>query len=542
MTLLAALALLVPQASSDPDPTLALVGACVLPMDSERVLEDHTVLVRGQRIVRVGPRAAVPVPPGATRIEAGGRFLIPGLCDAHVHVMDEGDLLVYLANGVTTIRNLKGLPWHVELRERIAAGELLGPRLLTSGPFVNEPQVTSVDDVQRVVAEQLEVGYDMLKIHGPLSLAAYEALLEEGALAGLPVIGHAPRNLPIEAVLERRGQVEIAHAEEYLYTYFDRLAEVTPEAIEAIAKATAEAGITVTPNLVAFRSIVRQIEDLERELARPEMAWVAPPIGRSFQPDLNRYRRSFRPADAPGMAARYALLERFTLALAQAGVRLLAGSDAMNPVCVPGFSLQEELRLLVAAGLTPYQALRAASANAGAFLGDGSGLVAEGAPADLVLLVANPLEDIERASAIEGVVARGRWLPKEELARGLEERAELYAREQAFMARVDPRDLSAAQAQREAARAADPRAFLYRAEGLESLALACGSIDNWSGSRVLAEWAVADFPQRWTAWVRLAEACEALDDLPVARTALARACELRPGDARLAGKRAALGD
>ncbi|HEX6882368.1 MAG TPA: amidohydrolase family protein [Planctomycetota bacterium] len=540
MSFLALLTLLSPQVSSAPAPELALVGARVLPMDSPRVLEDHTVLVRAGRIVRVGPSASVEVPPGATRIEAKGRFLVPGLCDAHVHVMDEGDLLVYLANGVTTIRNLKGLPWHVELRERIASGEVLGPRLLTSGPFVNEPQVRSVEDVQRTVAEQLEAGYDMLKIHGPLSLAAYEALLEEGALAGLPVIGHAPRNLAIEAVLERRGQLEIAHAEEYLYTYFDRLDEVDEAAIESIAKATAEAGITVTPNLVAFHSIVRQIEDLERELARPEMAFVAPPIGRSFQPDMNRYRRSFSSADAPGMAGRYALLERFTKALATAGVRLLAGSDAMNPVCVPGFSLQEELRLLVAAGLTPYEALRAATASAGAFLGDGSGVVAEGAPADLVLLAANPLEAIERAAAIEGVVVRGRWLPKEELERGLEERRELYAREQAFMGRVHPTDLGAALAFRAEARAQDPEAFLYRPEGLESLTLACATIGNGAGARALAECAVAEFPGRWTAWVRLAEACTAVEDLPAARAALARACELRPGDERLARQLAAL--
>src|SRR5688500_1291009 len=177
-TILSALALLLPLGSDEPKPTLAFVGVHVLPMDSERVLADHTVVVVGDRIARLGPRDAIQVPAGATRIEGQGRYLVPGLCDAHVHVFDEGDLLVYLANGVTTVRNLKGLPWHVELRERIAAGEVLGPRLLTSGPFVNEPDVRTVEDVQRAVAEQLEAGYDMLKIHGPLSLAAYEALLE----------------------------------------------------------------------------------------------------------------------------------------------------------------------------------------------------------------------------------------------------------------------------------------------------------------------------------------------------------------------------
>jgi hypothetical protein len=388
-------------------PAVAFVGVHVLPMDTERVLRDHTVVVAGGRITAVAPAAEVEVPAGATRIAGEGRYLIPGLVDAHVHCFDEGDLMVYLANGVTTVRNLMGTAWHLELRARITRGEIAGPRFLTSGPFVNEPEYSTPDDVQRAVAEHVDAGFDCLKIHGRLSPAAYDALLEEAALAELPVIGHAPRNLPIERVLERGGQREISHAEEYLYTHFDGLPQpVTDEAVLAIARATAESGITVTPNLVAFRSIVSQIAGLERELARPEVAYVAPPVGRGWLPDLNRYRRDFAPEDAAPMAERYTLLVRFTRALAEAGVPLLAGSDAMNPCAVPGFSLHDELELLVAAGLTPYRALRAATATAGEFLGDGSGVVAEGAPADLVLLASNPLDSIRATRAIEGVLRR----------------------------------------------------------------------------------------------------------------------------------------
>ena len=241
--------------------------------------------------------------------------------------------------------------------------------------------------------------------------------------------------------------------------------------MRAIAAATAEAGTAVSPNLVAYRSIIHQVEDLERELARPEMAWVAPPGGRSWKPDLNRYRQIFEPADAVGLSARYALLERLTKALQAAGVRLLTGTDAMNPATVPGFSMHEELELLVAAGLTPYQALRAATASAGEFLGDGGGVVAEEARADLVLLAENPLEAIARTRGIEGVLVRGRWLPKEELARGLGERARDYAREEGFMGRVEMRGIDAALAYRKELREKDPKAFVFRAEGIESLVL-----------------------------------------------------------------------
>ncbi len=533
--LLAALSLLPTQkpAAARPGP-LAFVGVHVLPMTEEHVLRDQTVLVEDGRIARLGPVGEIELPAGVTRIEGRGRFLIPGLVDSHVHCLDEGDLFVYLANGVTTVRNLKGLPWHLELRERIASGEILGPRFLTSGPFVNEPRVRTVEDVQLAVAEQLEAGYDCIKIHGDLTLAAYEALLEEAAMAGIPVIGHAPRNLPIERVLEKRGQIEISHAEEYLYTYFDRLpGGVSAEAIEKIAKATAEAGIAVTPNLVAYRLIVRQIEDLERELAQPELAWVAPPGGRSWKPDLNRYAHDFAPDDAAPMAERYALLERFTKALQAAGVRLLAGSDAMNPVAVPGFSLHQELELLVAAGLTPYQALRTATASAGEFLGDGAGRVAAGAPADLVLLAENPLESILRSRAIEGVLVRGRWLSKDALESGMKELASDYAREESFMSRFTRDGFDASLAYMHELRAKDPEAFVFRSEGIESLALLFSLMGNHSAARETAELAVEEFPTRWTAWTRLAEACLALEDEAAARTALERALTLHPGDPRL---------
>lgn len=533
--LLAALASLqTPKEEATPAP-LAFVGVHVLPMTEERVLRDQTVLVEGGRIARVGPVAEVEPPAGATRIEGLGRYLVPGLVDSHVHVMDEGDLLVYLANGVTTVRNLKGQPWHLELRERIARGEILGPRFLTSGPFVNEPQVRTVEDVQRAVAEQHEAGYDCIKIHGDLALDAYEALLEEASMAGLTVVGHAPRNLPIERVLELRGQVEISHAEEYLYTYFDRrTVGVSAETIEEVAQATAEAGIAVTPNLVAYRLIVRQIEDLERELARPEMAWVAPPGARSWKRDLNRYERDFAPEDAAPLGERYRVLERLTKAMQAAGVRLLAGSDAMSPVAIPGFSLLDELELLVAAGLTPYQALRAATANAGEFLGDGSGRVVAGAPADLVLLAENPLEAIARTRAIEGVLVRGHWLPKDELERRKKALAADYAREQAFMSRFTPAGLDDALAHKRAVRAEDPQAFLFRPEGIESLALLFGLVRNHSAARQAAELAVAEFPQRWTAWTCLATTCLALEDEAGATAALERARALHPDDARIA--------
>ncbi len=513
---------------------LAVVGVHVLPMTEDVVLRDQTVLLRDGRIERIGPVAEVAVPADAVRVEGRGRFLGPGLCDAHVHLLDEGDLAVYLAHGVTTVRNMKGGPWALELRDRIGRGELAGPRVLTAGPHVNEPECRTAEDVRRAVAAHVAAGYDMLKIHGELADEAYVALLEEAARVALPVVGHVPRNLPMQRVLELGGQAEISHAEEYLYAHFDGLAgDATAAEVEGIARATASAGVTVTPTLVAFRSIVEQIEDFDRVLQDPRVAQVAPPGRRTWQRDINRYAQRFSAADVPVMQARFELLERLTRALQAAGVRLLCGSDAMNPMVVPGASLHDELELLVAAGLTPFQALRAATANAGAFLGDGSGLVAAGAPADLVLFARNPLEDIGNVRAIEGVVVRGRWLSGAELARETAALLDAYAREQPFLAEVGLDGLQRALDSLAQARELDPAARPFRAAGLESLAVILASGGLLPAAQQAAELATREFPERWTAWSRLADVRLSLDDRAGARAALERALQLHPGDERL---------
>jgi hypothetical protein len=287
---------------------------------------------------------------------------------------------------------------------------------------------------------------------------------------------------------------------------------------------------------------VSQIEDLERELARPEVAYVAPPVGRGWLPDLNRYRRDFAPETAPAMGARYELLARFTKALADAGVPLLAGSDAMNPCAVPGFSLHDELELLVAAGLTPYQALRAATAAAGEFLGDGSGVVAQGAPADLVLLAANPLEGIRATRAIEGVLCAGRWHAQAELARELERRAREYATEARFVALIAPDSIDAALAFAAEARAQDAAAFVYRPEGLESLVQVYLLLGKPAVARSVAELAAREHPERRTAWTSVGTTCVAAGDAAAARTAYERALALRHGDELVERALAALED
>ena len=205
--------------------SIAFTNANVIPLDHESVEPDRTVLVRGDRIAEVGSVSEIKVPSDAVVIDCTGRYLVPGLTDAHVHVPgspvvrtrdDFGDAPIYLAYGVTTVVNLGGSPLVLEWRKRVDAGTLLGPTIYTAGPFVNEPRVNTPDEVERDIVAQAHLGYDLIKFHElplrtttGLSLSAYRSMVETARRIGIPLVGHAPVNLGIDEML--RARQSIAH-------------------------------------------------------------------------------------------------------------------------------------------------------------------------------------------------------------------------------------------------------------------------------------------------------------------------------------------
>ena len=210
-------------------------------------------------------------------------------------------------------------------------------------------------------------------------------------------------------------QYALAHAEEFLYDRQNRSTDASLPAVEAkipeYARATARAQMWVMPNLTAYKMIARMVHDLPAVMARPEMAYLPSSVRQGWGPATNPYTNRIDPLRYEPMMARYHLLEKMVREFRANGVRLLVGTDAMNTGVVPGFSTHDEMADLVAAGLTPYDALRAATANAAEFLGEGKrrGTVAAGQDADLVLLDTNPLVDIGNSRRIAGVMLRGRW-------------------------------------------------------------------------------------------------------------------------------------
>lgn len=409
-------------------PTLAIVDVDVIPMDEPGVLRDRTVLIAGDRIVRVGPANEVEVPEGVPRIDGAGRTLIPGLVDAHVHLFDADDLPLLLAHGVTTVLNMSGAPLQLAWREAVASGALAGPRIYTTGPQLKvdaspivdfERRATSPEEARRRVAYEARRGYDFVKVWGPLSPDVYAAVMDAAAEHGIRVTGHIPRDVGLEGVLEA-GQSSIAHVEEYYNKVFARRIDDArlPEAVAA----TAESGVAVITTLDTYDAIAASVDDdIQPLLDRPDRRLLDPVRRLLWEPGFNRYRTPGRRGEAQRYRDALAFQMVIAGALHEAGVPLLAGTDAGElPGLVPGSALHGELAFLVAAGLSEWDALASATVNPGRYLAGEpvTGTIREGAPADLVLLDGDPLESIAATRRIVTTIARGvPYDPEELLAR-----------------------------------------------------------------------------------------------------------------------------
>lgn len=422
-----------PRPPAPPRPFI-FVNVHVIPLDHERVLRHQTVVVLNGRISAIQP-ATTRMPTTGQIIDGGGRlYLLPGLTDLHTHIFDADEMLLYLANGVTTIRNLHGTATHLRWRESLRKNELLGPRLFTAGPIVDgDPParatnkvVRTADEARQTVAEQKQAGYDFLKLYDNLPRPLYDVLVAEAARLGLPVTGHLPTQVGLAGWLAAPGQQCLEHVEELLPFFNDGR---TTTGVREMAEALARAGVWVEPTLVVHESALRQHTDWPALLARPEMRYLNPATFRDWGWQETGASRARVPAGAERYRRTLDFFQTTLLPeLQRAGVRLLVGTDAPLPALVPGFALHDELRALVRSGLTPYQTLVAATRNAADYLGQAEefGTISVGQAADLLLLAANPLEDLNALQARVGVMVRGRWLSAEELQRSLDALAERY--------------------------------------------------------------------------------------------------------------------
>lgn len=406
----------------------AFVNVNVVPMTSETVIEQQTVLVHNGLIEAIGHVDEVRIPEDARIIDGTDRYLMPGLAEMHAHVPDAAspnlnrNFSLYAANGVTLVRGMLGLPSHIALREELLDGTTFGPRLITSGPSLNGRSVSGAAHAKQLVEEQNTAGYDFIKVHPGLSSAEFEALAETANSLGIPYAGHVPVAAGVSRVLEL-DMATIDHLDGYFAAllpasshgsggyggFFDTMLadELDADRIANIARETAQAGTWNVPTqvLVELRVNAMPVSELRN---RPEMRYMPEATVQRWADVKTKIllESDFDPAVA---ALAIELRRKLILELHRAGAGLLLGSDSPQVFNVPGFATHRELDALVAAGLTPFEALRTGTVAVDEFLGTNTGIVAVGREADLVLLDASPLVDIRNSRRIHGVMMRGQW-------------------------------------------------------------------------------------------------------------------------------------
>ena len=392
----------------------------------------QAVLVMGDRITEIGAAGALSAPPGVLVIDGQGKTLMPGLIDAHIHLHDESELAAYLAHGVTGVRNMSGYPFHLRLTDLKAKGQLLAPDFITTGPMLNSPgpnevilqtTVSTADEARVAVRKQHHAGYRHLKVYSNLTPEAFAAILDEAALLGMTVSGHSPegertagipRKKPFEIPWEAslgKGLTTLEHIETIVWHGLRD--DLTPEKMAVLATTLAQSGEAVTPTLIAHQRLVLIAQSKGAYLTRPGSDMINPLVTR-FSKGALEYWSKMEPAVYEAPHAEF--FRKATGLLHQAGVPLLTGTDSGSFGIIPGESVARELELLVAAGLSPLEALTSVTRRNAEVLGFAkTGQILPGYRANLVLLATDPLTDVAAVEHPVGVMIDGHWLDQQAL-------------------------------------------------------------------------------------------------------------------------------
>ncbi|MGY6631985.1 MAG: amidohydrolase family protein [Wenzhouxiangella sp.] len=417
--------------------TVIFENVRLIDADGDRISEPTRLAVRDGFIVEADSIAEPDI-----RIEQTG-FLMPGLAEMHAHVppMRLGDqqvhdtLFLYLAHGITTIRGMLGEPGHLVLRQQLANGEIAGPRLITSGPSFNGNSVSSPDAARAMVRAQAEAGYDLLKLHPGLWPAAFHAIAETADALGIDYSGHISTAVGLDRTLAS-NQGSIDHLDGYgqklvpedhpLFGTEPGLFAVNlidgmdESLIPELARRTAEAGVANVPT----QSLIENwaVGDIDALMNREQMRWIPSETAQQWRERAEQIRQQY-PGDA---GQRFVDIRRQLIgALHEAGALILLGADAPQILQVPGDAIHHELEIYVASGLSPAEALATGTTHIARYLNQPAhGCLEAGCIADLVLLEANPLDDIQNTRTIQGVMRAGQWFDRERLDTELDAIAE----------------------------------------------------------------------------------------------------------------------
>jgi imidazolonepropionase-like amidohydrolase len=415
----------------------------VIPMNKELVILDQMVTVRNGRIQSIKPTTNKKISSDNTVIDCKGKFLMPGLAEMHAHIPPVSDLepmktvlKLFLANGVTTIRGMLGHPLHIELREKVKNGSVMGPRIYTSGPSFSGRTVASPEQGVAMVIQQKNLGYDFLKLHPGLSKEIFLAIAKTAKEQDIPFAGHVSADVGVWLAINS-GYATIDHMDGFIEALVRGIDHMKPETfgpfgmfigdladtslIPKLMTELKQHNIWVVPTEALARRWFSPLRTAEEFAADPEMAYIdKATLANWVQAKKNIEKDPFY--DKQAVLAFIELRKKLVNYMNAYGVNILLGSDAPQVFDVPGFSIHQELKYYVESGMTPYEALTTGTSNVGRFLKrDDIGRIRTGARADLILLDENPLLSIDNTKKIAGVMAEGRWYSKEFLEDQLEQ-------------------------------------------------------------------------------------------------------------------------
>jgi hypothetical protein len=394
----------------------------VVDVRTGKILRDQQLQIVDGLIEGIEP-AETSIAEGVTVIDAGGAYVTPGLFDLHVHIHDRKYLGLYLAYGVTTVRNMRGLPMHLRWKRELQTGEWLGSNLYTSSPVLDgekyahalQQVVTSPEEARRLVRMYQSDGYDLIKAYGYLDAPVFKAIIEEANSINIPVAKHGPNPIEGLPLTSNRGLQSLEHAEDILQGALEFNFE--PEALENWLQELKQLNPVITPTLATYDHLAQLSEFKETFIKGLPLQTLNPlyrTINREFE--VKRWLGSDKGQVEWNKKCRDYLLH-IVKALDDEGIKLVVGSDAGTLYLPPGTSTHRELELMVQAGLTPEAVLKAGTINAAETLGidDQFGTIEIGKVADLVLVDSNPLEDISALKNPKAVVKSGQWISEADL-------------------------------------------------------------------------------------------------------------------------------
>jgi len=409
--------------------------------EESQILENHMILVEDGKIKRVDVQIDTEAD---STIDAGGAYVLPGLSEMHAHIptTDDGDftylqdiMWLYLSNGVLTVRGMIGHPSHLTLRDKIAAGDLVGPRIFAAGPSLNGNSVKSPEHGSQMVQEQKEAGYDHLKLHPGLSMEKFQAIAQAAQEHDIKMGGHISLDVGLRASIEN-GYHSIEHIDGFVEamlpdeSYKDpdkagpfsmKLADqVDKDKLPELVDLAKEHGVYIAPTMTLFERFFGYIpaETFKQE---PEMKYLP-------EAQIDQWVRQKQQLEDQGVLSEdivvpyLALREEILMALQEGNVPLLMSSDSPQVFNVPGFSIHHEIASMKEAGISPYEILKSGTVTVARYfnLEDAAGKLEEGYEADFIMVRENPLENLETLKEIEGVMLQGKWITGEKLKSELE--------------------------------------------------------------------------------------------------------------------------